>query len=258
MKAVKFALILIFCAATTFGLEAATLHTILVADTTDESIGDSTAMDLFKVRRQLKKVAGYTEMEHHLITISSDEVLPENVLEAIDHLEFDEDDAVVFYYSGHGFRTESKEGNPWPNLYFSIVGKGIDLSHIRDLLEGKNPRFLLVIADVCNSFVPEEFAPPLMQKFWLSGTSEEIIAANYRSLFLEAEGTLLISSSEVGEYSWGTNSGGLFTVAFLQNLEKAVKSNGYPEWELILSQTSHAVSEAQHPQWEFISRKELE
>ena len=73
---------------------------------------------------------------------------------------------------------------------------------------------------------------------------------------MEAEGTLIISSSEVGEYSWGTNSGGLFTVAFLQNLEKTVKRDDYPEWEILLSITSEVVSEAQHPQWDFKSRKE--
>jgi len=258
MKTVKLALTLIFCAVATFGLEAATLHTILVADTTDVSIGDSTAMDLYKMRRQFDKVSKYTEMEQNLITISGDEVRPDKVLEAIDAVKFEEDDVVIFYYSGHGYRTESKEGNPWPNLYFSIEDKGIDLAHVRDVLEEKNPCFLIVMADVCNSFVPDDFAPPLMHRFWITGASEDIIAANYRSLFLEAEGTLLISSSEVGEYSWGTNSGGLFTVALLQNLEKMVKATDYPEWEILLDQTAQLVSDSQHPQWDFKSRREIE
>ncbi|ADI37631.1 putative uncharacterized protein [Waddlia chondrophila 2032/99] len=250
MKIVKFAFILIFCAAATIRLEAATLHTILVGDTMDESIGDSTVMDLFKMRRQMEKVAKYSGMEHHQVKISGYEVLADNILGALDLLQCGEDDVVVFYYSGHGYRTESKEGNPWPNLYFSIESKGIDLSHIRDLLEAKNPRFLIVIADVCNSFVPDEFAPPLMQKFWSCSAIEEIAAANYRSLFLETSGTLMISSSEVGEYSWGTMKGGLFTVAFLQNLEKTAESDSYPEWELILDKTAQAISDVQHPQWD--------
>jgi hypothetical protein len=258
MRKLNFAFIFILCLAASYSLEAAKLHTIVVADTTDDSIGDSTAIDLFKMRREFKKVAQYTKMEHNLISISGQEVLPRNVLDSIEPLEFDQDDVVIFYYSGHGYRTESKEGNPWPNLYFSIVGEGIDLSHIRDLLEEKNPRFLIVMADVCNSFVPDDFAPPLISKLWINGTDEQIIEANYRSLFMETEGTLLISSSEVGEYSWGTNSGGLFTVAFLQNLQKTVKSSDYPEWEMILDQTAQLISDSQHPQWVFKSRRDSE
>lgn len=256
MKKLNIACIFIFCLFVSYGLEAAKLHTIIVADTTDASIGDSTAVDLFKMRREFKKVAQYTKMEHHQVSISGQEVLPRNVLDTIEPLEFEEDDVVIFYYSGHGYRTQSKEGNPWPNLYFSIVDEGIDLSLIRDVLEEKNPRFLIVMADVCNSFVPDDFAPPLIQKLWFNGVDENIIEANYLSLFKETEGTLLISSSEIGEYSWGTNSGGLFTVAFLQNLQKTVKNNDYPEWEMILDQTAQLISDSQHPQWDFKSRKD--
>lgn len=256
MKNLKTIYFFLFCLLALYGLEASTLHTIMVADTTDVTIGDSTAIDLYKMRREFKKVEHYTGMEHNQISISGYDVLPENVLEALEPLEFDEDDVVIFYYSGHGYRTEDKEGNPWPNLYFSIVDEGIDLSLIRDILEEKNPRFLIVMADVCNSFVPDDFAPPLIARFWMSGMDEKIIEANYRSLFMENEGTLLISSSDVGEYSWGTNSGGLFTVAFLKSLQKAVKSFDYPEWELILDQTAQSISDSQHPQWMFKSRRE--
>lgn len=60
----------------------------------------------------------------------------------------------------------------------------------------------------------------------------------------------MIASSEAGEYSWATAQGGLFTVAFLQELGKAVKSTEYPNWDLILGESYEKVSHSQHPLWD--------
>jgi hypothetical protein len=254
MKIISLLMTVVTLVITSYELEAASLHAIIVADTTDESIGDSTAVDLSKVKRQISTIARHTDLQIHEVVLKGFDVKPAALLDALHSLEFEEDDVVVFYYSGHGFRTESKEGNPWPNLYFSLVGEGIDLSYVREVLEEKHPRFLLVMADVCNSFVPDDFAPPLIFKILGDLPDQELVKANYRSLFLETEGTLLISSSTVGEYSWGTLKGGVFTIAFLQNLQAAVKEADHPDWEIILQRSHQDVSEMQHPQWEFTKK----
>lgn len=256
MNTQKFFLIVFLSLISLVPLEAARLHSIVVADTTDFSIGVSAACDSNKIQEEMKKVAKYTELEHHEILITGQDVLPKNVFEAIRPLEIEEEDVVVFYFSGHGYRTESKENNPWPNLYFTLAGEGIDLLGICNLLEKKNPRLLVVIGDVCNNIVPENFAPNLVCKMFSIFNDEELLKANYQSLFLENQGTLIISSSEAGEYSWATTRGSLFTLSFLGNLNKVVKSEDYPEWETILLKTLLEIAGEQHPQWEFYTERD--
>ncbi len=251
MKPPKFLFVFLLFAASFASLEAVQLHSIIVADTTDDTIGNSTACDFCQIREEMKKVVKYTGLEHHEVLITGTDVVSENVFHAINALEIDEDDVVVFYFSGHGYRTKDKENNPWPNLYFTLSGKGIDLLHLSCPLKEKGPRLLIVIGDVCNNFISENFAPRLARKLFSDFNDEELIKANYQSLFLENQGTLMISSSVAGEYSWATTTGSLFTLSFLGNLDKVVKSEDYPEWEAILLKTLFEIAGDQHPQWEF-------
>ncbi len=234
-------------------LDAATLHSVIVADTMDESIGDSTAVDLSMMRKETSKIAQYTGLKLRETVLQGRLVEPHILLKVIDKLKVQSDDVVVFYFSGHGFRSDSKTDNPWPNLYFSLRGEGVDLALVKEKIEAKKPRFILAIADVCNNEIPDLYSPPLVFKMFRYANSEEIMQANYRALFLETEGTLIISSSEAGEFAWGTSYGGLFTLAFLQSLDSAIRSSEYPDWEVILTNAYELVSEDQHPQWELIA-----
>lgn len=253
MKKITLILVFFCIASGTIALDAATLHSVIVADTTDESIGDSTAVDLSMMRKETVKIAHYTGLRLRETILQGRYVEPHALLKVIDKLKVKSDDVVVFYFSGHGFRSESKGDNPWPNLYFSLKGEGVDLTLVKEKLEEKNPRFILAIADVCNSEIPDLLSPPLVFKMFRYSNDEEVMKANYRTLFLETEGTLIVSSSEVGEFSWGTSSGGLFTLAFLQSLDSAIRSSEYPNWEAILTRAYELVSEDQHPQWELIT-----
>lgn len=236
-------------------LEAANLYSIIVADTKDESIGDTTAIDFLRMRREVKKIAQNTGLDLKEINFQENGVRPLLVLSQLDQLMVNSDDVVIFYFSGHGFRTVRKGVDPWPVLHFTIVDEGVELSFIKEKLEKKQPRFLLVIADVCNSYTPSRYAPPLICKMFGPTPDQEILRANYQSLFLESEGTLIITSSKKGEPSWCSDTGGLFTGALLHSISRAVKRCDYPDWEVILGESYQCISEVQHPQWEFTDSK---
>ncbi len=254
MIKLRLLLVLILHITAPLTLQAANLITVIVADTADESIGSSTAADFQKVRAEAQKISSYTGLRLKEVTLKGKDVRPAVLLRKMEQLRVNEDDVVFFYFSGHGYRTSDKEGNPWPNLFFSLVSEGIDFSFVAKELQEKKPRLLLLLADVCNSFVPDAWAPPLVYKaFGGAAPDQEVIKANYRSLFLETSGTVMITSSEVGEYSYATPEGGLFTLEFLKSLNKAVKSTEYPDWELILGESSINVAPDQHPIWNVIA-----
>jgi hypothetical protein len=173
-----------------FTIEAANLHAIIVADTTDESIGDSTTVDCSNMRAEMKKIAHFTKLDLKETTIEGEDVVPGKVLDKLDNLDIQSDDVVIFYFSGHGYRTDGKKDSPWPNLFFSRVEKGIDFELIGKRLEQHDPRLLLVIADVCNSIIAEEYAPALVTRSLLESIFAE--ESNPLKLFFLLTGVIPI------------------------------------------------------------------
>lgn len=234
--------------------EGAQLISVIVADTLDPSIGDSTLQDFNKMRRQMHRIAAYTNLTFKEVVLQGKKTLPTKLLKSLDSLKVGEEDVVFFFFSGHGFRTSEKEGDLWPNLYFSQVGQGVDFNVIAKKLERKGPRFLIVMTDVCNSWIPDEEAPPLVRQGMQSLVQDEWIQANYRRLFLDTRGTIWVTSSWAGEPSWGTRLGGIFTSAFLRHLTRVIRECELPTWEMVLTRVSLEVSEMQHPCWMIIPK----
>lgn len=231
------------------GLEGATLHAMIVADTTDESIGESTAVDYQNMLQEARRIAKHTGLELNEITVRDQEATPALMWQKLNAIQVAPDDAIIFYFSGHGYRTSTKGSSPWPNLYFSRVQQGVDLGLVGQKLEEKNPRFLLVMADACNNIIPDEYAPMLVAKGLFSKPNEEQIKANYRALFLDTEGVVIATSSRAGEYSWGTDTGGLFTVALLRSLKQVVESSTVPSWEKLMEKAASQTGSYQHPDY---------
>ena len=67
------------------------------------------------------------------------------------------------------------------------------------------------------------------------GTKQSWFEQNYRKLFLETKGSIVISSSIPGEYAWGTAvGGGIYTQEFIKIFNEQVKDH----YRLIVAQCS--------------------
>lgn len=229
-------------------LEAASLHAIIVGDTLDESIGDGAAVDVQKMRYAVQQIAKNTKLSLKQDILAGKNTTPTKLLAKVNKLKIKNDDVILFFFSGHGYRTPSKDNNiPWPNLSFSQLDQAVEFEFITQKLEQFKPRLLLAITDVCNNVIPDAFAPLLVHKADEKPISSTKIVENYRELFLRTSGTLLIASSRPGEYSWATSRGSLFTLAFLQQLEKEVKTTGIANWQNLLGRAANALQDTQHP-----------
>jgi hypothetical protein len=226
---------------------AGDLITVIVADTYDDSIGDSTSADLFKMSAMMSKIATNTEMKHKEVIIKDNLTTASNMLKTIKSLEVQEDDVVIFYFSGHGYRTPSKGDSLWPNLYFSLRDEGVEYEKVVAILQQKNPRLLLTVADVCNNVISEFNAPMLVKSMMFREGAEKKVNDNYRKLFLQTRGMVRITSSKAGEYSWATRRGGTFTLALLKNMEVELSSSVPADWGKMLDRTAYEVSKDMHP-----------
>jgi len=226
--------ILAFVLAAAQGLGAAwaqTIHAVLVADTNDPSIGASVAKDLGGLTRMLQAASGATGMKLELQALEGAQVTLQNVRAAVQRVNAGPNDAVIFYYSGHGYRTWNKQSR-FPYLYISQQGQ--DFGEIVAELRKRSPRLLIAVTDSCNEYADLPVAAAMRSM------SQMDMKRNYSRLWLEAQGEIVIASSSEGEYAWGDDTvGGYFTSRFLKSHEAAVTSP-QPGWESILT-TAKAV-----------------
>ncbi len=228
--------------------ECGELVLFLACDTEAKNIETSVYKDLSNMRDEALRISHYTGLPIKEISLIGHELTPPAVLNALKFLDVEHDDVVLFYFSGHGFRTPSKEDDPWPNLFFSQTWEGIDYGKVIDILSDKYPRLLITVADCCNNIMEEHVAPPIFIGK-VDRTRKEIKEQAYRELFMETEGRVLVASSQIGEFSWSVSKGALFTSAFLESLKKE-SEKGCSNWKTILDRSSRKVKFYQNPYYQ--------
>lgn len=239
--------------ATSAHLEGAKLHAIMVADVHDSSIGLSVRQDVFQWLWEFTRIEEYTdlELEQHLIVDSSFDA--DTILSTIRNLEVGPDDTIIFAYSGHGFRNESKESQ-WPVMFVGWGEDCLDVTTVAQTIAEKEARFSLVVADCCNSIYPDLEAPSYRGVD--TRAPGDFTAENYRRLWQNSEGVLVISASAVGEYAYGYSTGGIFTYNFLGNMRRDSRALIATSWETILAKASGAVIHKQTPIYTFYQKGE--
>ena len=224
---------------------AQTLHAIIIADTDDPSIGVSVKKDYDKNLALMRAVAANTGMKLDLKAISGAEFTMSNVKAAIAGVAVGSNDTVVFYYSGHGYRLWKKQ-DKYPYLYISQ--DGLDFNQVVGQLRAKQPRLLLAVTDSCNEYADKR---PEARAFALKRAAPQ---PNYRRLWLDARGEIVIASSSQGEFAWGDDTkGGYFTARFHEAHGNEILKP-QPSWDNILAVakapitvTSGGTSYAQNP-----------
>lgn len=251
-------------------LEAASLHAILVTDAVGGEVEQMAAADFME--REVKKIAALTGLTLNGLVFEGWQVQIDNVLSEISKLTIEPDDSVLIYFCMHGCRSHKKM-NKWPDLIFSIDqanGKDyLDFQYVNELILAKKPRFLLSMAESCNTYREtgsmfledeEEMSDEIEEIYYLptpshnqiilsdlennlyNGFTEEEEVDIYRNLFCSNKGSVIISSSSPGEAAIKYPIiGGIFTIKFLQSLHEfslmknyIKKNDKFNDWELIL------------------------
>jgi len=192
------------------------LHAIFAYDT-HGSLAKPAQLDIRKMRGHAARVSEATGLK------LKETILKGDILKTLHSLQFNEDDAVLFYYSGHGFNN----GTPWPHL---ILGwKTVNLERVFKILSEKYPRFLLVMADACNHKAPDLIAKG---EFVLT----PLIKANYKKLFVETSAHIMVSSAFPGQIARADEKNGShFTFHYLNAFFLAVRKET-TDWNSLLSE----------------------
>jgi hypothetical protein len=225
--------------------EPATLHAILVGDTVDPNIGRGDKLDLDLMSALLRDAAKNTGMKLNL-RVFEDRIIRSQIMSAVQALRPESNDTVVFFYTGHGYRTSAFR-DKWPAFALkseSGGSAGLDQKWVYNELKDKGARLLIVMADACNSVISEGAIDTR-----LALRSGKELPDSYKKLFLEARGNILASSSIPGQYSYSGDRGSQFTVAFIESVRKAL-TTASPAWEPIMKESTRPLyGGQQQPQY---------
>lgn len=233
-------------------LSAATLHAVLVGDSTDVDIGTGILVDLTKMKEQVLIISKETGMDANTIVIQDEKVTVGEILRAIRSIKVKPDDTFLLYFSCHGFRLKEKR-DPWPYLFFNPKYEGCDFLDVTQYVKSKKPRLVVAMADCCNTIIDEDDVEEPGYDVFAKAIKVNDRKANYQKLFLKQKGTVMISSSIPGQPSVGSDNGGLYTVCFLKELNAIVnKSQNEVDWKRLLDAVSKKVTATytQNPQYE--------
>jgi hypothetical protein len=201
--------------------EAATLRGIILGDTND-LLGDFIQSGISEMEQEMRTIAAYSDMDLEITVLKGNLFNSQKILETLENLKVDEEDTVFLFSFSHGYR-EKQTSTPWPSIHIKTdnwLGEGIDQLVLTEILQEKNPKLLISMFSCCNSYVEDWYKPNRVTRslrFALSNA--ELVKKNYKHLFRETSGTIMMSSSTPGKYSLAYERfGEIFLSAFLDTL----------------------------------------
>lgn len=237
----------------TFQIEcfAKTLHAILIADNLHD-ITLFTQADLYNIQNELRKISKHAQCILKEKVFLGLEFEKEKIMNYVKNLHVEPTDSIVFYFSGHGYRTMQKQ-TLWPFLSFELYKIGLDMQWVVDTLWGKKPQFTLIMADCCNNFAERGINTETKQ-IHINLHQKETDSSGYRQLFVNAKGCVVICSSSVGQFSYGSKYGGIFTMCFLSSLNKEIGEPS-PSWKNLFLRASAYMKHIQKPICQIYSQR---
>lgn len=228
--------------------DAITMHFIMVAATMDESIGESVETDIKLVEPEFKKFAEQLKIGYDEQIISGNAFCKANVEKALNKLNPNPNDIVVFVYSGHGFRFDD-DTDDYPNMFLTYGSADdmtaddyIGVSDIFNSITSKKPRLTIVISDCCNS------------KFGVTRQEVESSAlaargnksydlAKLKKLFIDSYGNMKVTAAKAGQVALCDARGGYLLTSFLSNLHSQISavSDKTPSWQTIIENSREYV-----------------
>lgn len=209
------------------------LFLIVVANTTDSSIGLSSKKDLDNVTKTFTGLAKDLGMEIIPTYISGDGFSKQAVEKAISKPKLNPSpiDIVIFYYSGHGFRYND-DTSRYPRISLRTSPKmarsknNLGIEEIYQQIVKLGARVNIVLSDCCNENigiprpVGKDILGPRGGETWPGKLNMENSNA---LLFPEKPVSILVGSAEINQLASGNpNMGGFFTAFFRAELEKSL------------------------------------
>lgn len=207
-----------------------TFHLIVSIDRYSD-IAESCTEDFKNMKKQFADIAKAIDMKFKVHDI---EFNTEKTIQFIETFNCEPTDIVFYYYSGHGYRFHDQKV-VWPYLDICDMDEeecGVSLDWVHRELIMKKPKMSFAFGDCCNSIVemdePKSF---LTRSRGIKGSTK-----GYKALFNLNNVHIVSSGSLPGQYSLGTDYGGIYTNSLLNVLKKSQHIENL-SWKYVLDKT---------------------
>ncbi len=264
MKTLKLVFILLFFA---LGLEAqGTLHLIYSIDQYNQDITKACQVDGENISFTLELLAESAGMPVKKYSYGFSQ---QDTYEFFQNFTCGPDDVVIFFYSGHGFRTEDDQV-AWPLMYYCVENEaptggeglkscGVPLDWVHKVLINKGPRMSLTIGNSCNNVPGDEKADKRAQGLKKDKPDEgsEKKMQNL-ALLTSFSGHIITSGASPGQFAYTNDETGSYFVNELMDvmLDGLFFSDQSTSWASILKKTRDNVQEKkpeQRPQFMIVA-----
>ena len=229
------------------------LFLLLVANTDDISIGPTCVVDKDATYKTFSQLAEFMQIQFVPKVIFGKDFTKVNVDNAINAINPNPADIIVFYYSGHGF-AYTKDNYQFP--YLDLRDKAfqnfggeftLNMEDIYKRVQSKGARLNLVLSDCCNAD-PSQSNTISTDVATTRTSSIGWNMENCKALFMDAKPTsILMTAASKGELSAGNSTGGIFTFNFRESLEKSIGhfANNVSWQQLLTAAQQQTVTKAQ-------------
>jgi Caspase domain len=171
----------------------------------NNAIAQSLRVDLATVSQMLDILEKRKIAEVHKTVIQGSNATLANIENALNTIQTEKDDVILYYFSGHGFMEKGK------TYMLTADEKNLGRDKVSSIIGSKNARLKMLISDCCSNSTDEVTVSRSINK-----SSQKIEAGEfdpiYKDLFLGYEGTMHLNAATEGEKAFSNNvQGGFFT-----------------------------------------------
>jgi len=220
-------LIILFLGILSFQLQAQTakLHAIIFAATDEPLVGEGCQKNFDRMTGLAREIAENADLKLHPYYFSGEECTTENLLEAVKNLKCDKEDAVFFYYTGHGI---SNPDSPYPDLKITSQSTLVNLKEVDNKIAKKKPKNQIIIGECCNR--ENDF----LAFDNISSRNTMKFRDRYKDLF-KTEGRVLVCASEKGNATYvNPEEGGIFLNVFQKSMDELLAKPETATWNQLL------------------------
>ncbi len=215
------------------------IHLIIAAGTDEPDISKGCFADVITVNATFSNMALHADWDLKKYYVGESNFKPDMLERKIAALQSSSSDIIVFYYTGHG---QDDPNSPWPTF---VMGHGkqrypkdlMNFTKVKQLLQRKPAHLRVVIADCCNSPLPDSELKdaPAMLAAKGSSTLDPKQKAFFKSLLEESSGDIWVASSSEGEEAYTSRTGSIYTNCLDEVIRMLSKEGGKGNWKQVIA-----------------------
>lgn len=264
MRIKKLGASLLVCLLSSLSIHAKTIHFISMFDTKDESIGDGMKMECAIMNNEFQTIAGYMEdfgFDSEISQYSGDNCGKGQLMSVMNSLDVAPDDIVLFYYGGHGGRPLNSTDNfPQMCLGHRNEANFVPATLIKNIIAKKGPQLTIVMTGCCNSEDKNISVKSVVAQAQGYTNEKQIDKSRFKKLFGDIRGSVQLTSSRPGEFSFCGGNGSIFAHNLLEVLSDVGSGLIEADWNVVCKEVKSRISDltitckgqnySQHPYYE--------